>query len=120
MNGLFKTVAQQDYIGISKAGIKAVIEFLNLDEYDISKTCGLSKKRTTQTSRLPRHAQETLEEIGDTINITTSFYEGDLSKTAMWFRTPNPMLNDLTPRDMVRFGMHEKLRKFIIDAVYDR
>jgi hypothetical protein len=34
----------------------------------------------------------------------------------LWFKTRNPLLGDISPRDMIRLGRFERLRKFIINA----
>ena len=44
-------------------------------------------------------------------------FDGDVEKTAVWFRARNPMLGDVSPRDMIRLGRFERLRKFIITAM---
>jgi len=36
-----------------------------------------------------------------------------------WFKARNPLLGDVSPRDMIRLGRYEKLRKFIISAMMD-
>lgn len=45
------------------------------------------------------------------------FFEGDLTKAALWFRLPNPLLGDLTPRDMIRYGRYAKLQEFVVEAI---
>ncbi len=45
------------------------------------------------------------------------FFEGDVAKTALWFRLPNPLLGDISPRDMIRYGRHIKLQQFVMDAL---
>jgi hypothetical protein len=44
------------------------------------------------------------------------YFEGDIEKTALWFRTPNPMLGNISPRDMIRFGRYKRLLKFVTEA----
>ena len=45
------------------------------------------------------------------------FFEGDVAKTALWFRLPNPLLGDVSPRDMIRYGRLAKLREFVVEAL---
>jgi len=45
------------------------------------------------------------------------FFEGDVAKTALWFRLPNPLLGDLSPRDMIRYGRYAKLQQFVVEAL---
>ena len=47
-------------------------------------------------------------------------FDGDVDKTTAWFRARNPMLGDVSPRDMIRLGRYERLRKFIINAMMER
>jgi len=44
------------------------------------------------------------------------YFSSDPIKTALWFKTPNPMLGDITPRDMIRLGRSGKLIRFIMEA----
>lgn len=45
-----------------------------------------------------------------------SKYFNDPSKTHLWFETSNPMLGDVSPREMLQLGRDEKLFKFIRTA----
>ena len=47
------------------------------------------------------------------------FFEGDVAKTALWFRLPNPLLGDVSPRDMIRCGRYARLQQFVTDALAD-
>lgn len=49
-----------------------------------------------------------------------STFDGDVAKAATWFLTRNPLLGDVSPRDMVRLGRYERLRRFIINALRER
>jgi hypothetical protein len=37
----------------------------------------------------------------------------------LWFQTKNPLLGNISPRDMIRYGRYEKLRRFIMNALED-
>jgi len=60
-----------------------------------------------------------LEEIAQTINMVAGVFAGDVNKTVAWFKARNPLLGDVSPRDMIRLGRYEKLRKFIINAMME-
>ena len=45
------------------------------------------------------------------------FFEGDVAKTALWFRLPNPLLGDVSPRDMIRYGRYARLQEFVVEAL---
>lgn len=116
---LFNTVSNKDYLGYtsSKLDLKKVGNFLDLGKNDISKATGQRKDSIRYDARMPHELQERLEEIGNIINLTASYFGGDLIKTSTWFKTPNPLLGDVSPRDMIRYGRYDKLRKFILNAI---
>jgi len=45
------------------------------------------------------------------------FFEGDVNRAALWFRLPNPLLGDVSPRDMIRYGRYAKLQQFVVEAL---
>lgn len=114
---LFNTVSDQDYVGFTKTGVKSVVKFLGLHNPEVSKATGQPKKSIRYDERMPHELQERLEEIGNIINLTASFFHGDLNKTSLWFKAKNPLLGDISPRDMICYGRYDKLRKFILNAV---
>lgn len=42
------------------------------------------------------------------------YVEGDVAKTARWFRLPSPLLGDISPRDMIRCGHPANLQRFVM------
>lgn len=113
---LFDTVSD-DYIGFHKGGIKHVVNFLDFHNKDVSKATGQTVKSIRYDERMPKELKDRLEEIGNLINLTAGFFKGDLAKTTLWFNTKNPLLGDLSPKDMIAYGRYEKLRKFILNAI---
>lgn len=65
-------------------------------------------------------AGESLEQITSTFDLAAQAFDGDAEKTALWFRTKNPMLGDIAPRDMIRLGRFDRLRRFIVGAIAER
>jgi hypothetical protein len=96
---------------------KVVPEVLGLKREDVSKLASVSLKSVRYDDAIPETVRERLEEIGITINLVAKFFDGDTDKTVTWFKARNPMLGDVSPRDMIRLGRFERLRKFIINAV---
>jgi hypothetical protein len=45
--------------------------------------------------------------------LVAGFFSGDQAKTALWFRTANPLLGHLCPNDLVRMGRAERLLRFV-------
>jgi hypothetical protein len=69
---------------------------------------------------MPLPVRDRLEEIANTVNMVATMFSGDVNRTSAWFRARNPMLGDISPRDMIRLGRYERLRKFIINAMNER
>jgi hypothetical protein len=69
---------------------------------------------------MPVPIRERLQEIANTINLVARFFGGDADKTGTWFKTRNPLLGDISPRDMICLGRFQRLRKFIWLAMGDK
>ncbi len=63
-----------------------------------------------------------LEPLIDSIINVAEFFttvKGDCSKAKLWFRTPNPLLGELAPVDMLMLGMEKKLIHFIQEQLLE-
>jgi hypothetical protein len=119
---LFGTVSQQDRLGFyqdQEFRPKAVVDFLKFTNSDVSRIADVSKNSVRFDSLIPREVRDRLEEIANICNLVAGHFGGDAQKTALWFRTKNPVLGDISPRDMIRYGRYEKLRRFVNGAVSD-
>lgn len=120
--GLFETVPN-DYLhfGVGKAfDPKRVPSALGLNKEDVSRLASVSVKSVRYDDAIPEQVRERLEEIASTINMVAQAFDGDADKTLTWFRVRNPMLGDVSPKDMIRLGRYERLRKFILEAMMER
>lgn len=88
-------------------------EFLDLDKSALSKVAGVSKSSVRFDERIPRDLKDRMEQIAIICSLVAEYFDGDVEKTAMWFKTMNPMLGNIAPRDMIRLGRYKKLQKFI-------
>lgn len=116
---IFDTVQQNDYLHFwAKNGLqyREVQNFLELDTNELSKISGISKSSVRLDGRIPADLKERLEQIANICNIVAAHFEGDPAKTALWFRTSNPVLGGISPRDMIRFGRYKRLFDFILRA----
>lgn len=123
MSALYSTVPKTDPLnfwakhgGLDYAGVSKFLEF---DKDELSKLAGVSRKTVRLDDRIPKELKERLEQIASICNLVAEFFEGDAAKTALWFRTTNPMLGDMSPRDMIRYGRYKRLQKFILEARED-
>src|SRR5262249_23153749 len=96
---------------------KAVSTFLDLSPSDLSKIGGVQKKSVRFDSRIPDDLKTRLDEIANICSLVAIYFQGDAYKTALWFNTQNPMLGDVTPRDMIRLGRFKRLFKFISESL---
>jgi len=120
---LFNTVHQKDALHFGSGDQfepKTVAEWFNFDKQDVSRIASVAKTSVRYDDNVPKAVRDRLEEIGSIANMVAAFFDGDAAKTSLWFRTKNPMLGDISPRDMVRLGRYDRLRKFIVNAVADR
>lgn len=120
--GLFETVPEDVFnFGHGSAFTpKKVPEVLGLKKEDVSHLASVSIRSVRYDDAIPEQVRERLEEVGNTMNMVARAFDGDVEKTVAWFRTRNPLLGDVSPRDMIRLGRYERLRKFIINAMNER
>lgn len=115
---LFSTVSPKDYIGemAESNRSKNVVNFLELSKNDVAKATDQTKASIRYDERIPQELESRLLEIGNIINLVTNHFDGDLEKTRLWFNTSNPLLGNVSPRNMIRVGRYRKLRKFVMNA----
>jgi hypothetical protein len=119
MSGLYNTVSRSDPLNFwENHGLNygSVSNFLELNKKELSKVGGVSVQSVRFDNKIPNDLKERLEQIANICNLVAEFFDGDAEKTALWFRTQNPVLGDLSPRDMIRFGRYKRLQKFVLSA----
>lgn len=97
-----------------------VKDFLQLKKDEVSRLADVSIKSVRYDAAIPTAVLKRFEEFAVTCNMVAEAFDGDADKTALWFRTKNPMLGDISPRDMIRLRRFDRLRRFIIGAMADR
>jgi hypothetical protein len=65
---------------------------------------------------MPAQVHERIREWATLLNLVAEHFQGDHQKTVLWFTTLNPLLGNITPRDMIRFGRYNKLFKFVVNV----
>lgn len=58
-----------------------------------------------------------IKTFGQAIDVLTEYFEGDTTKTAEWLTTPNALLADQTPIQLVKQGDIDRLKSFISNAL---
>ena len=116
---LFRTVATRDHLGFwadRRFNPRAVVRFLDLDKREIAKAAKVALTSVRFDEKMPAAMANRLEEIANTCALVAQFFDGDAAKTALWFKTKNPLFGDVAPRQMIREGRHERVRQFVVDA----
>lgn len=117
---LFGTVPTQRYLGFwnrNDFNSGEVARFLEFKKADVAKFSGVSVASVRFDQKIPREVFDRLTEIANVCELVAGYFQGDVSKTALWFKTANPLLGNISPRDMIRFGRYEKLQRFIMEAL---
>jgi hypothetical protein len=117
---LFKTVPERDYLQFWANGHfepQRVARFLDLTKADVAKVADVASTSVRFDQKIPKDVLERFLEIANVCGLVAQFFNGDVVKTGLWFRTKNPLLGNLSPRDMIRYGRYEKLRRFVMEAL---
>jgi hypothetical protein len=116
---LFNTVSSRDSLQFwqgNALNYQKVRDFTGFDVRDIARMTGLAKSSVRYDAKAPKEVREHLENIANICNLVYQFFQDDV-KTKLWLQTPNPMLGNVSPRDMLRFGRYAKLLRFVNQAM---
>lgn len=87
---------------------------------DISRATGFAQNSVRyEDDKMPAELKERMKEWAILFNLLAGFFKGDAEKTCQWFITLNPLLGNVAPRDMIRFGRFIKLLKCVQYALVD-
>ena len=117
---IFSTVPKKDYLSLFEDDIPnyhGVTELLNFKKEDVSKATGVPLSSIRYDEKIPLQLRERIREWANLLNLVAEHFQGHNRKTVLWFTMPNPLLGDMSPRDMIRFGRYRKLLKFIVTAI---
>lgn len=119
---IFNTVPKKKYLPIyqdnGSMDPQEVTKVLSLRKKDIATATNfpLSSIRFDQ-SRASKELIDRIKEWGVALEKVAEYFDGDLEKTALWFSLENPLLGNVSPRDMIRLGRFKKLFKFILNSL---
>lgn len=114
------TVPARDYLQFWQAGRfhpQRVVRFLNLSKEDVAQLAGVAPSSVRFDRKAPRDLVDRLADVAATCTLVAQFFSGDTIKTALWFKAANPLMGHVSPRDMIRGGRHEKLKRLVLDAL---
>ena len=117
---LFETIPREDHLNLFPSGdtdYEKVVELLDFRKKDVARASNISLHSVRYDApKMPKELQDRIQEWAVALNLVAQFF-GDQHKTVLWFKTPNPLLGDIAPRDMIRIGRFRKLRHFILQAL---
>lgn len=119
---IFSTVSEKDYLSVfegEKPDYNRIVKFLNFKKEDISMATEVSLSSVRYDNKMPKEVRERFREWANLLNLVAEHFKGDSRKTTLWFTTTNPLLGNVTPRDMIRFGRYKKLFRFIFNALVE-
>ena len=90
--------------------------FLDFSPHDIATATGASRKTVRLGAQVSDEVRTRLAEIATICALVADHFEGDLDKTHLWFTTRNPMLGNISPREMIRYGLYRKVLRFVQEA----
>jgi hypothetical protein len=112
-------IAREDLLHLYRDGhpnYKRIAELAKLSKTDLGKISGVAKSSVRFDAHIPEPVAERLREIANIANLVAEFFAGDAQKVGLWFEIANPMLGNISPRDMIRIGRYKRLLNFVIDA----
>lgn len=117
---LFNTVPDKDYFHFfdkdSVDGQK-VVDILKYKKADVASAANVPLASVRyEPQKMPTELRERLTEWAIALNLVEGFFQ-DQKKTILWFSIPNPLLGDMSPRDMIRVGRFKKLLNFVQTAL---
>ncbi|HEV2702316.1 MAG TPA: hypothetical protein VGV09_11830 [Steroidobacteraceae bacterium] len=117
---LFDTVPSRDYLQFWQAGRfqpRRVARFLGLSKGDLSQLAAVAPASVRFDDKAPRILRERLMDIAATCELVAQAFNGNTTKTSLWFKTPNPQLGNFSPCDLLRRGECEQLQRHVIQAL---
>lgn len=116
---LFNTVPKEDRLALFASGhtdYQKVVRLLNFSKSDVAKASSVPSISVRYDQRIPKELADRLQEWAIALTMVAQYFQ-DEQKTILWFKTPNPLLGNITPRDMIRIGRFRKLQRFIQNAL---
>ena len=117
---LFSTVPQRDHLQFWQSGLfqpQRVARFLGLSKGELALLAGVAPASVRFDDKAPRILRERMMDLAATCTLVAEAFDGNVTKTSLWFRTANPQLNNLSPCDLLRRGEREVLQRQVTAAL---
>ena len=116
---LFNTVPKEDRLSLFASGhtdFQKVVRLLEFSKSDVAKASKVPSMSIRYDQKIPKELADRLQEWAIALSMVAQYFQ-DEHKTVLWFKTPNPLLGNIAPRDMIRVGRFRKLQRFIQNAL---
>jgi hypothetical protein len=116
---LFNTVPKEDRLTLFTSGrtdYQKVVRLLDFSKSDVAKASNIPSMSVRYDHKMPKDLADRLQEWAIALAMVAQYFQ-DEHNTILWFKTPNPLLGNVTPRDMIRVGRFRKLQRFIQNAL---
>jgi hypothetical protein len=91
-------------------------DFLGFKTGDVATATGVPRSSVHLGASIPAEVRARLTEIATICALVMEYFSGNLDKTHLWFTTRNPLLGNLSPREMIRLGLYRKVLRFVQEA----
>ena len=112
-------IASKDLLHLYREGrpdYKRIADLIKLSKADLGKISQVAKSSVRFDANIPEPVAERLREIANIANLVAEFFAGDVQRVGLWFEIANPMLGNISPRNMIRIGRLKRLLKFVMTA----
>ena len=116
---LFHTVPKDDPLQLFPGGstdYQKVVRLLDFKKKDVARASEISIQSVRYDHKMPKELEERVREWAVALSLVAQYFK-DVHKTVLWFKTMNPLLGNIAPRDMIRIGRFKKLQGFILNAL---
>lgn len=122
LNGsaLFDTVPKVDHLSLFKSSghtdYQRVVRLLDFNKRDVARASNIPWMSIRYDQKMPKELADRVQEWALALALVAQYFKNE-QKTVLWFKTPNPLLGNVAPRDMIRVGRFKKLHRFILNAL---
>jgi hypothetical protein len=116
---LFETIPKDDPLLLFPDGgtdYQRVVRLLDFKKRDVAKASQISLQSVRYDQKMPKELEERVQEWAVALSLVAQYFKNE-HKTVLWFKTQNPLLGNIAPRDMIRIGRFKKLQRFILSAL---
>jgi len=117
---LFSTVPTKNLLGLlqpeGSVDVQRTKAFLNFTKDDIASATNVPGSSVRFDHRMSSDVRDRMIEIATICELVAEHF-GNAEKAALWFKISNPLLGDLSPRDILRMGRFKKLHRFVLEAL---